>query len=270
MLGPDRRSRPRRGNRHRIGLGSEGLESRRLLVATPLNVAAGLTFAIASPLPGLASGAGFLRTGQSIQTVSATVAPAATSAPAAMNFGPSATGPAPTLSPLANDSKTAEAAASEVARPTPGRSDRISTILAAPEVIPIPHLAPPEEAPVVPGPAIQGPPVAPAPAPVAPLPAEPAPDVPAAPADAIPLPEVAPQPPMTLHAWDLALDLVATEPADTPTPSPTRRAEAAMAAGVLLAAWGGWRNRPRPDGHSRRRPLAIAALDSRSGYGAGR
>src|SRR6185312_5878743 len=127
MLVLDRRTRPRTRQlaRHRTGLWTEALESRRLLAAAPINVASGLAFAIALPVPGLATGMGLASTAQTLPTATVSVSPA----PIATPFAPSATGPSTTLSPLPNDSETAVAPASEVARPTPGRSDRISNII---------------------------------------------------------------------------------------------------------------------------------------------
>src|SRR4051794_32657379 len=160
MLVLDRRSRPRprRLARSRTGLWTEALESRRLLVATPINVASGLTFAIALPVPGLASGMGLPSTAQALPTVTVSVSPA----PVVTSFGPSATGPSTTLSPLPNDSETANAPASEVARPPPGRSDRISSFVEVPEIITPPPLRSPGPVEVIPGPEIQARPPAPA------------------------------------------------------------------------------------------------------------
>ncbi len=262
MLPRDRRSRSRRLARYQSGLGAEGLESRRLLVATPINVASGLTFALALPLPSLATGLGLASTAQAVQTVTASVAPVA--APAASSFGPSPTGPSTTLSPLPNDFETAVATASEVARPTPGRSDRISSVIEAPQVVPILRLRSPDAVEVVPGPEIQARPQAPAaPAPRPAGPAQPPvePSAPARPVPTAPSPKVAPEGPkesMNFEVWDAALDLVATDlPEDSPG-SPTHRAEGAMAAGALLAAWGGWRYGTRFEGRSRRRPSSMA------------
>ena len=259
MLSSDLRSRrPRRPGHHRTDPWTEPLESRRLLASAPISVAPGLTFATALPVPGLATGMGLPSTSQTIPTVTVSVSPS----PVAPSFGPSATGPSTTLSPLPTESETAVAAASEVARPTPGRSDRISSLIEAPEIIPIPHLhlSPPDPAPVVPRPEIQARPPAPAPAIPAPPPAEPAEPVrPVEPTPA-PVPKAAPaetRVPMTFEAWDAALDLVATE---LPEASPAYRAEASMAVGALLAAWGGWKYGSRLEGRSRRPALTTAGV----------
>ena len=266
MLFHDHRSRPRRLARHLTGPRPEALESRRLLASTPIDVAAGLTFATALPVPGLATGMGLASTAQTLPTVTVSVSPA----PVVASFGPSTTGPSTTLSPLPNDSETAVATASEVARPTPGRSDRISSVVEAPQIIPIPHLRSPEPVDVLPGPEIQARPPALAPAPALPVqppvepakPAEPARPpidlVPAPVPDAAPAPKAAPaesKDPMTFGAWDAAIDLVATDLTDDSPASMPYRTEGAMALGALLAAWGGWKYGPRLEGRSRRRPL---------------
>ena len=273
MIVRDRRSRPR----HRHLAWTEPLEARRLLAATLITPAPTPAFATALPVPGLATGMGLASTAQTLPTVAVSVSPA----PVASPFGPSATGPSTTLSPLPNDSETAVAAASEVARPTPGRSDRISAIVEAPEIVPLPHLRSPDADEVIPGPQIQARPPAPAPAPVpAPAPAEPArqkaepaePARPVAPAPD-PVPKAAPEgskAPMTFEAWDAALELVATGLPEGSETSFVHRTEAAMASGALLAAWGGWKYGSSLRGRSRRRPLSIAAVEAGPGDGEGR
>lgn len=267
------RPRPRRRPRHRALSGAEGLEARRLLVATPIQVAAGLTFAIASPLPGLASTAGPAASVQTLASVSASVAPAtATSAAPAAMFGPTATGPATTLSPLANDSETAVAAASEVARPQPGRSDRISVEVEQP-VVPAepPPLRAGEPVEVVPGPEFPAPPPAAEAAPAEPAPAPAPPEAIPAPAPApnpAPLPESI-DPTASLDAWDRALDLVtpsdSSDDADADadaTPSAATR----LAAGVVaVVAWGGYRYAPRVSGRSRQDALVVTDREAGPG-----
>jgi len=268
MLACDRRSRPhpRRFNRHRIGLGTEGLESRRLLVAAPINVASGLFLATGLPLPGLATGLGLPSTAQSLPSAAVTVAPASVASP----FVPLATGPSTTLSPLMNDAETANATSSEVARPTPGRSDRISVILAVPDVVPIPELRTPGPIEVIPGPEVQ--PLAPAPVAPVPAPAQPpaGPVVPAPPVDTAPAPGLQAvreesTDAMTFQVWDAALELLATDHAEDAPVSLTARTEGLLAAGALLAAWSGWKYGPRSAGRSRRRPLAIKAIAAGAG-----
>ena len=243
------RPRPRRLAGRRLPLRAESLESRRLLDASATNMAAGLTFGLALPGPGIAP-------------LLSVVSPAQAIAPGgSMSFGPSATGPSTTLSPLANDSETAIATASEVARPTPGRSDRSTSAIEAPDILRIIPIEAPDPVVVVPGPEIRAVPTIPAPAP-----AEPARPIDAAPAPApapvpAPAPEV-PKDPVTLAAWDAAIEIVAAEDvAEAPPASPVHRVEVAMAAGALMAAWGGWRFGSRLDGRSRERSPAIAAVD---------
>ena len=146
-----RHARPRAGA-HFVpgrGLGSESLEARRLLAADVLAVMPAASYATGLPLPGLAVGAGLAPASASAAaaTSAVTVAPVATSvapASAVSPAVPSPTGPSTTLSPLMNDAETANATASEVARPRPGLSDRISIVLPAPEAVaPIVHLRSP-------------------------------------------------------------------------------------------------------------------------------
>ena len=252
------RRRPRRLARHRTGLGTENLEARRLLAATPINVASGLTIASGLPLPGLATGSGFATTAQSSATAAVTVAPSSVGSPVV----PSATGPSTTLSPLMSDSETAVATASEAARPTPGRSDRISVILKAPEVAVVTHLQTPDPIEVIPGPEIQGRP------PVVPAPAQPTVEPPAplrqVDPDPAPIPKAvpeAPKEPIAFQVWDAALDSLSAEISKDTSASLTHRTEAALAAGAMLAAWTGWKHGPRSQGRSRRRPVAIAVVE---------
>ena len=261
MLVHDRRLRSRSAPRarRRLGCDPEGLETRRLLAATPINVASGLVLASGLPLPGLATGLGLASGVATLPSSAVSVAPAsvATSAVAANpTIISMATGPATTLSPLMSDAETANAAASEVARPIPGRSDRISVILPAPEIVAILHLQPNEPRTVEPGPELE--PAIPAPAtPTVPAPvSNPAPPAAAAPDDA-PRPV---EPPVAFEVRDATLELLATEPTDLLAESPTEFAvttQGPLAAGALLAAWGGWKYGSRLDGRSRRRPLVI-------------
>ena len=259
MSARSRRPRPRRRASRLLGFGAEGLEARRLLVATPINVAAGLTLAIASPLPGLASTAGPISPSQAIATTSATVAPvSATSAGPAANNIAMATGPATTLSALANDSETANATASEVARPRPGLSDRVQSAIPEAETTPAPKVEAPTPVEVIPGPELQAPP-APLPT-VEPTPAEPVAPAPtdAAPAPA-PVPELAPlpdAPDLGFAAWDVALDLVSTDQPEE-TEAPPTVGSVAVAAGVVVVAWGGWHLSPRSKGRSQRTPVVV-------------
>ncbi len=263
------RNRPRRRAHHRIGLWAETLEARRLLASTPISVASGLIAASGLPLPGLATGSGFSATAQSPSTASVTVAPASVlvSPTTTASMVPTANGPSTTLSPLMDDSETAVATASEVARPTPGRSDRISVVLPAPDAVPIPELRSSDPIEVIPGPEILGPPApAPLPAP-AQAPAEPARAVELAPAPvARAVPEEANEP-ITFEAWDASLGIIAADLADEApaSTSPTHQTEAVVAAGAMLAAWTGWKYGPRSKGRSRRRPLAILAVEAGPG-----
>ena len=250
--------------RNRLGLTTEALESRRLLASTVIDVTTGVTFAPGLPVAGLATGIGLAATNQTVATVSVSVSPATTPAPAAVTPAiPSPTGPSTTLSPLMTDSETANATASEVARPTPGRSDRISNLIVAPEIVPLPHLREPEAIQIIPGPEVQPVPLAPAPAEAAPEAPKAESAVPARPADVAPVPKAEPaepKEPMAFRAWDAAIDLVT--PSDNPTASvsdsPIDRAEGALAIGALLAAWGGWKYAPKPAGRSRRRATTVA------------
>ena len=260
------RRRPRRLLRPRVGLGTESLEPRRLLVAPPINVALGLTIATGLPLPGLASGFGLASGAQSLPSSTATVAPASTSStvPVVPSMVAAATGPATTLAPLMNDAETANATASEVARPTPGRSDRISVILPAPDLVATLHLRSPNTIPVVPGPEVEPPAAPPEATTPAPIPEQPT--VPVPPAEPVPGNELeaipraaqarASVPP---ELWDELLGLVADEVAVIQGAEPAPRAGALIALGVGLAAWGGWQHGPRAEGRSRSRALAIAA-----------
>ena len=264
------RPRPRRQARRRAVCWAEALEPRYLLVAPPINVAAGLMIASGLPLPGLATGQGLATTSQTLPTTAVTVAPASAAAPLveAPTATATATGPATTLSPLMDDSETAAATASEVARPTPGRSDRISIILPAPETVPIVNLRVPSPIEVIPGPEVVPPP------PALNNPVE-QPSVPVAPVAAIPpVPTPVAPPAVTAESvpvliWDAALHCVATDDTDEAPGSLAARTEEVLAAGALLAAWGGWKYGPRSTGRSRRRPRAISLAEATSGVGTG-
>ena len=245
-----RRTRPLRIARHRAGLlsGLESLESRRLLAATPINVASGVLLATGLPVPGLATGVGVGATAQTMpaSTIGVTASPTTAGSP----FGSSATGPSTTLSPLSDDSETALAPASEVARATPGRSDRISVLIESPEIVLIPHLGPAANDAFIPGPEVRALPPAPVPAPAAP----------AAPARVEPAPNDAPKAapeamaPISFEIWDATLELVSAEITEGSTTPIDGSRGSALAAGALLAAWGGWKYGPSLEGRSRRRP----------------
>ena len=260
------RPRPRRLARHRAGLWTENLEARRLLVAPPINVAAGLLIATGLPLPGLATGLGLTTTAQSLPSSTVTVAPASVASPVMPTMIAEATGPATTLSPLMNDSETANATASEVARPTPGRSDRISIVLPAPEFVSNIHLYLGDPAAIFPGPEVGDfPPSSNSPAsdqppvgsdPTAPL---------LAPPDGAPAPAPVPDAPpeaagatTTLEVWDASLAQIALSWTSAEPSTPSATTEATLAAGALLAAWTGWKYGPRVEGRSRRRPLVLS------------
>jgi hypothetical protein len=194
-------------------------------------------------------------------------------------YGPSAAGPASTLNPLGYGSETAIAAASEVVHPTPGRSDRISSIVRTPPIVPLPHYESPEPE-VIQQPEIQdkapakpAPPVQQAEPPE--KPADEAKPVVTTPVDAIPAPDImalpsteAPQSPMSYQAWDAAIELVDNDLPEVGSSVPTSHAEGSLAVGALLAAWGGWNFRARLEGRSRIRPLPIEALEfARNGAG---
>ncbi len=288
MLGHARRFRTRSSQlarlrvRPRPGLASEGLEIRRLLAASPINVAANLPLASGLPLPGLATGLGFTSSPATLTTSAVSVAPVSVSvAPGATAAGTisSATGPSTTLAQLMNDYETANAASSEVARPQPGRSDRISVILGTPEVVPILQLRSPTGVEVIPGPdlelfaparlfPVEPPlePIAPAPVPVPALPADPVPAL-------APLPEgqaSAVLDPVPVAVWDAALELITAEiEQEGPTPL-ARPTQAALAAGAMLAAWTGWKSHSTNDGRSRRQTKAIQASTTQSTNGPGR
>jgi len=270
-LARPRRIRPRRKTRHQVGLWTETLEARRLLASTPINLASFSIVASGLPAPGLVSGQGFSTSAQSASTASATVAPASAPSLVVASTVFSATSPSPTLSPLMNDFETAVATSSEVARPTPGTTDRISVILEAPEFGPIPHILVSDPIEVIPGPELQAPPKAapaPAPAPVQP-PAEPAAPVPAIDQAPAPTPELAleaSEQPVTFEVWDTTLDQLASDLNSEAPASLTHRAEAVVAAGAMLAAWTGWKFGPRSEGRSRRRPLAIPAIEAGPGH----
>lgn len=266
---------------------TEGLELRRLLAATPINLAVASPVASGLPLPGLAYGLGLPTTGQASPPAMAmvSVAPGSSGVATAsivLPSVPSATGPATTLSPLMNDAETANAAASESARPRPGLSDRISIILGPPEFLaPIVHIRSPNSRPIVPGPESE--PFAPDPLPVP----APAPELPPAPAEPAPGADAAPAPvdqaegelgrdPAALGARDAALAMIAAAvaaedeadaevDAEASIAAGPRRAEAVLAAGALLAAWGGRNLGPRARGRSRRRALAIAVPEAGPG-----
>ena len=263
------RSRPRRLLRHRAGLWTETLEARRLLVAPPINVAAGLPIASGLPLPGLATGLGLATTAQSLPSATATVAPASVAAPVMPTTIALATGPATTLSPLMNDAETANATASEVARPTPGRSDRISIILPAPDVVSTIHLHLGDPVAIYPGPEVGDSP----PSPVSPLPESTPLDLgpaapPLAPPVAAPIPAAAPaaeREPIALEVWDAALAQITLPWAGDEATAPSRTTEATLAGGALLAAWTGWKYGPRTEGRSRRRPQVLRSRGGADG-----
>lgn len=314
----DSRSRSRPRAPHGVGPRSESLETRRLLDASmpivtpslsfaiglaaaessPINVAAGSEFAPGFAVTGLEPGTGLATPGQTLTAFQASVSlPPITSAipplsgpsTTATSFGPSATGPSTTLNPLGNDTETAVAAASEVAQPTPGRSDRISNIVVTTPIIPLPHIRPPEPALVNPAPRRQpNPPVkAPAPPvqppvqqpaePAVPKAVEPAPATPVRPIEVepAPVPKVVPtepKEPMSLHTWDAAIELVEADLSEGLPASLSIRMEESMAAGALLAAWAGWNYGSRLEGFSRRRPFSpsLPSLEAGPGAGSGR
>ena len=260
------RPRPRRLARHRASLWTENLEARRLLVAPPINVAAGLLIATGLPLPGLASGFGLATTAQSLPSSTVTVAPASVASPVMPTMIASATGPATTLSPLMNDFETANATASEVARPTPGRSDRISIVLPAPDVVSEIHLHLGDPVAIFPGPEVGNlPPSSDSPVPeLSPVPpGSPAheltpPNSDPAPASA---PDAAPEAagePIALEVWDAAIAHIALPWTSDEPATPSATIEATLAAGALLAAWTGWKYGPRVEGRSRRRPRVLS------------
>jgi hypothetical protein len=193
-------------------------------------------------------------------------------------FGPSATGPASTLNPLGYGSETAIAAASEVVHPTPGRSDRISSIVRTLPIVPLPHYDSPDpeiiqqpeiqdKAPAKPIPPVQQ--VQPPEMHEAP-PAKPTdevkPVVPV-PVNLIPGPDATPSP-LSFQAWDAAIEFVENDLPEVTSAVSASHAEGSLAVGALLAAWGGWNYRARLEGRSRSRPLSIEALEfARNGAG---
>jgi hypothetical protein len=311
--------RPGTRSQHHLSLVTEPLEVRQLLASVAPSVQSTLTFAIGLPIPSLETGA-FLPVpaeetwlnadqtmeeiisadlamldgqptpgidlatpAQSFQTSQASISlpvfeSSYGSTPLSTFFGPPVTGPASTLNIL---SETANAAASEVAQPTPGRSDRISSIVRTPPIIPLRLYRAPEPE-IIAEPEIQKKPPAKPPAPpVQPPPKDsqppekPAePTVPAPGNEAIPAPApkeapTEPKQPMSLQAWDAAIDLVETDLPEVSSAVPTSRAEGSLAAGILIAAWGGWNYRSSLEGRSRRRPQIFEGLEAGPDDGAG-
>lgn len=250
----DHRSRAR--SKAGVGPWTEPLESRRLLVATPINVATGLVIATGLPLPGLATGVGLPAPSLSspgLPTIATTVAPGS---PTSV-FVPSTTGPSTTLSPLMNDSETAVAAASETARPTPGRSDRISTLIDPVETIEIPRYRDSEAIAVIPGPELQPVPDLPAP-PALPALRPPSEPIPTAPPLFRP---VTPSGPAAYEVHDAAIDLIVAELDEEPSLTSPHQAEMSLALGALLAAWIGWKRENRSDRRSSSRPASPSAIE---------
>jgi hypothetical protein len=274
------------------------IESQPINSTPGLAVAAGLPMASVDTSTGLASPITSMASTQpsvSLPSITTTFPPLNGAALGPSSFGPSATGPSTTLNPLGNDTETAVAAAAEVAQPTPGRSDRISSIIRATPIIPLPHYRSPDDLGDVPGPRVRPrppvkapavptqPPVEPpAPAPEVPKAAAPEPAPPARPVEVEPavIPSTAPaepkatpaepKGPTTFNAWDSAIDLVETDLAEASSASLANHAEASMAIGAMLAAWGGWSLKASSEGRSRRRPLAVKTLEAGPGAGDGR
>ncbi len=277
-----------------------------VIESSPIDVASNPAFATGLPVTGLEPGTSLATpAGSTLPTFQASVSlpPITSSFPplsgpstGPSSFGPSATGPSTTLNPLGNDTETAIAPAAEVAVPTPGRSDRISSIVSTPPIIPLPHLRspeldvvperraqprPPAKAPALP---VQPPvkPATPTPEPAVPKAAEPEIAPPARPIDAgeptVPKaaptePKAAPaepKEPMSFQVWDTAIDLIATGDSEDSPALMTDRMEGAMAFAALLAAWGGWKYGARPEGRSRRRPYSLSGLEAGPGDGTGR
>jgi hypothetical protein len=318
------RTRPRPPTR--LGLRSESLESRRLLDAAQPIVAPNLSVAIGLPVPSLETGTdlaavesspinlagsefatGFVvlgtesvgglatpnqtlssfQAGVSVAPITTTFPPLSSASTAETSFGSSATGPAPTLKPPGTDLETAVAAASQVAQPTPGTSDRISNLVVTPLIIPLPHFRPPDlglanprlkpHPPAkVPAPPVQ--PQAQPTTPEVPKAAEPKPEpAPVRPNDVEPVPvpkapPAEPREPISLQAWDTALGVVAADLPDGLPVSMAFRMEESIAVGALLAAWAGWSRGLRLEGRSRRQPLSVSlpTLESGPGDGSGR
>ncbi len=276
MLFLDRPPSPRPGrvDRRRARHLAEPLESRRLLSLSPSLAIVVLPVAVAAPVPGLVSGIGLAASASSQPSATVSVSPTPSAAPA-MAAGSSPTGPSTTLSPLPTEAETAAAASSEVARPTPGRSDRIASFLPTPEVLETSGLRSPDPAEaMVPEPSLpEGPaappgdrPPAPADVPRADPPAEPAPPPRQL---APPAPELAPatpKDPVTLEVWDAALlEVVTADRIGAQADSTAWQVDGRLAAGAALAFWGGREFVARRQGRSRRRPILVA-----SGVDAGR
>ena len=250
---------------------AEALESRLIMVATPINVASGMIIASGLPLPGLAVGSGFPASAQTLPSSAVTVAPVSVSTAVAAPFVESPTGPSTTLSPLMTDSETANAAASEVARPRPGQSDRVQSFIEV-ETVPVPELRVPNQSEVIPGPELLSPeaPAAPALQPAVPAANPTVPTVPALPVEAVPAPapgldaEVAEEA-VPVHLWDASLQLLGMELDEDAPVSLSTRTEGVLAAGALLAAWGGWKYGPSAEGRSRRRSKVIAVVATAEG-----
>jgi hypothetical protein len=194
-------------------------------------------------------------------------------------FGPTGSGPSTTLNPLGNRTETAVAASSVVVQPTPGRSDRISTIIRALPIIPLPHYPAPGPE-IIAEPEIRQVPVVPAPKPAAqPVMEKAAPVEPPAPAQQpiegveTPVPKaepVAPRSPMSFQAIDRAIDLVEGEMTELKSPWLDPHAEGSMAVGALLAILGGWKTRTIGEGRSRRRAESVEGIETGPELGAGR
>lgn len=194
----------------------------------------------------------------------------------AIPFGQPYNGPAPALRPPGYATESAIAAASEVRLPTPGRTDRISSIARAIPIIPLPHYQSPDSEMVTKPEVIQLPPAA---APIQHLPDQAVPNqaVPDQPAvepppvidrDAAPRPEAAPavpKGPMAFDTFDEAIGLVETDLAEVHSSMMPCRPEQSMALGALLAAWGGWNVASRQRGKSKQRPLVVTGLEAGPG-----
>jgi hypothetical protein len=187
---------------------------------------------------------------------------ASSSSTVTMAYNPNTYGASTTLNPMGNSTETALAAASAVRRPTPGRLDRISSIVRTHPIIPLPHYGEPVPEPSK-APEVNSRPAFEVPErlqqPANPTGRTPTPEATPRPTPPInneqpQVPAIAPDEPRAalLDVQDDALRLVVTEIDEFRSPWLENRPEGSFAVGAFLVAWGSWHRRAFRDARSRR------------------